>query len=394
MTPRTLVLSMGPFGHATRTKKAALEYLRDGPVTFLAPQGVGRTGKRDTAGDDVRQGINVSHVAIPEVSPAPTRAAQLSNLARAYLPALSRMAVRTLRTPAEVVHVTGIPLLPLGLAHRARHHSRLVLDVNERPASVSAKGSLFAVVSKLEPFLLSLGRSRARVTTVVSPGHADILEMEYGFRDVLVVRNAPTSTWRSTWQPAPDHAPGVDLKVVTVGTIFEGRGFEALIDAAALAAEDGVIVDVDIFGGGRDDYVAALEQRIVDRGLSQHVRFMGRITGDEVSAAYLSGDVGLALYEATDAGNDSLSNKIIEVVASGRPVIAGNLPENTRFVESLKVGWLTAVDPPSLAEAMVRCARSGDVARLAEHCRDLATTSLTWEAEFAPVLVRLQGATA
>jgi glycosyltransferase involved in cell wall biosynthesis len=389
---RTLVLSMPPFAHATRTRKAAIAYLAGGPVAFLAPQAVGRTGKRDVAGDDVRQGVRVWHVPVREIASSPTLAAQAANLTRTYLPVLLRMALRTLRTPADVVHVTGVPLLPLGLLHQLRHHSRLVLDVNERPASVSAKGSLYGVVARVEPWLLALGRRRADLVTVVSPGHADILEAEHGFTDVLVVRNAPPAAWRAPWKPAPARRSGIDLKVVTVGTIFEGRGFEVLIDAVALAAKSGTTIDVDIYGGGRETYLTALRQRIIDRGLQDWVSLKGPITGEQVSAAYLTGDVGLALYEAGDAGNDSLSNKIVEVVASGRPVIAGNLPENTRFVESLSVGWLTAVDTPSLAGTMVRCAQSGEVCRLAEHCRDLSLTSLTWEAEFAPVLARLEGA--
>jgi hypothetical protein len=76
-------------------------------------------------------------------------------------------------------------------------------------------------------------------------------------------------------------------------------------------------------------------------------------------------ELGVALYEPTDAGNDSLSNKILECVSTDRPVLAGDLPENRRFVVDNKVGWLTSVTAEDIAESLV--ARAAKVGR-ASNC--------------------------
>lgn len=386
---RTLVLSMPPYAHATRTRKAALAYMALGPVMFLAPQGVGRTGKRDDAGTEVRDGIIVHHATVGKVNNRPTRWSQIRNLVACYVPALGRVTRHALRTRAEVVHVTGLPLLPVALLHRSRYSSTLVLDVNERPASVGAEGSLFAVLARVEPLLLRWAQPRADIVTVVTAGHADILSQDHGFRDVTVVRNAPRRDWRAVWTPPPAHEPAVDLHVVTVGTLFEGRGFESMIDAVAIARRAGVNIQLDIYGGGRPDYLEALRDRAKSLALQDLVEFCGRVPASEVSATYLKGDIGLALYEPGDAGNDSLSNKLLEVVATGRPVLAGDLPENRRFVTHHDVGWLTATDPYSLAVALQECIKPGELERVTLNCRALAEAALTWEQEFQPVADQL-----
>ncbi|MCO1653881.1 glycosyltransferase family 4 protein [Pseudonocardia humida] len=388
MTPdrqtRYLVLSMAPYRYATRTRKAAVAYRDRGPVTFLSLQGVGRTGKRDSAGTRLTDGVSVHQVPLRTPSTAPTVPSQLSNLLRSYLPAFGRLVREVWRRDGDVVHVTGVPLLVLGLLHQARHGSRLVLDVNERPASVSATGSLFALFRRVEPLLLRAGARRADVTLVVTPGHATLLTSDHGFGEVIVVRNAPLAGWRSAYTAPPAHRAGV-LRVVTVGTLFEGRGLEQLIHAVRIARDRGTRVELDVHGAGRPDYAESLVELATRLQVTHQVRFHGRLDGSRVSQAYLAGHLGVALYEPTDAGNDSLSNKILECVTTGRPVLAGDLPENRRFVVDNKVGWLTPVTAEGIAESLVARAAEDDLDDLAGRCRELGDRELTWEAEFGAV---------
>jgi glycosyltransferase involved in cell wall biosynthesis len=375
---------MAPYRYATRTRKAAVAYHDRGPVTFLSLQGVGRTGKRDSAGTRTTDGVSVHQVPLRPPSTAPTVPSQLSNLLRSYLPAFGRLVREVWRRDADVVHVTGVPLLVLGLLHQARHGSLLVLDVNERPASVSASGSLFAVFRWVEPLLLKAGSRRADVTLVVTPGHATLLTVDHGFDDVTVVRNAPLASWRCAYTAPPVREAG-ELRVVTVGTLFEGRGLEQLIRAVRIARHRDTRVELDVHGAGRPDYTASLVELVTRLQITDQVRFHGRLDSVRVSETYLTGHLGVALYEPTDAGNDSLSNKILECVSTGRPVLAGDLPENRRFVVDNKVGWLTSVTAEDIAESLVARAAEGDFDALAGRCRVLGDRELTWEAEFSAV---------
>jgi glycosyltransferase involved in cell wall biosynthesis len=303
-----------------------------------------------------------------------------------YVPAFARLVLAAIRTPADVVHVTGVPLALVGWLHKRRHKSILLLDVNERPASVSASGSLFAVFRRLEPSILRAAASRSDITTVVTPGHADILEQEFSFSDVLVVRNAPLGSWRAEFRSSPDVSE-IGITVVTVGTVFEGRAFEPLLNAVALARAAGVPVKLRIYGSGSPSYLDQLALLVTRLNIADRVTFEGPLESSDVSAAYLGGQIGLALYEQEDAGNDSLSNKILECVSSGRPVLAGDLPENRRFMSEHQIGWLTSVTAEDISTAFVEISSQPSLLKpLALACRRLGDQELTWESEFAKVI--------
>lgn len=386
---RVLVISMGPYRFSTRTRKASIAYITMGNVTFLGLEGVGRTGKWDKSGSWDADGVHVVQVPVHLPSTTPGLTSQIINVLRSYAPAMVRMLWEVWRRPADVVHVTGVPLVLLGLLHKTWHHSRFVFDVNERPASVMARGSLFATFTRIEPFLLRWAARHADVTTVVAPGHQEILQSVYGFTDVMVVRNSPLSAWRAPFMAPPVKKPAGALQVVTVGTLFEGRALEMLVEAVALASGRGVHVLLDIYGNGRSEYEETLRLLIDRHGVGDQVTLRGQLGGREVSAAYLTGHVGLALYEADDSGNDSLSNKILECVSSGRPVLAGDLPENRRFVSSYDVGWLTPVTSQGIAESFIALAHEEDFDARSRRCRTVGDRELSWEAEFAKVVITL-----
>jgi glycosyltransferase involved in cell wall biosynthesis len=388
--PRVLIVSLAPYRFATRTRKAAVAYRASADVEFLVLQGVGRTGKWDKAGTHHVDGIRVKHVHVRPPSAESGLRHQVSNILSSYLPAFARLVVDAVQTPADVVHVTGAPLALVGWLHKRRHRSVFLLDVNERPASVSSSGSLFSVFRRFEPSILRAASSRADITTVVTPGHADILEGDFSFVNVLVVRNAPLCSWRAAFLPSPDVHDN-DITVVTVGTIFEGRAFEHLLNAVAIARGAGVDVRLRIYGTGRKSYLNRLALLATQLNVTDLVSFEGPLDSSEVSEAYLGGQIGLALYEQEDAGNDSLSNKILECVSSGRPVLAGDLPENRRFLSEHDIGWLTPVNAESISEAFVDIAgRSSLLAPLALTCRRLGDQQLNWEHEFAKVVVAIK----
>ena len=121
-----------------------------------------------------------------------------------------------------------------------------------------------------------------------------------------VVRNCPDAAPR---QRLVNYTLGNYLRIATVGSIFEGRAFEIMIEAIALLRRGGTQVELDIYGPGRPEYLRSLEHDIEKFGLQDDVRMHGALERNDVAAVYLNADLGLALYEPGDAGNDSLSNK-------------------------------------------------------------------------------------
>ncbi|MBZ4496665.1 glycosyltransferase [Dermacoccus sp. Tok2021] len=220
------------------------------------------------------------------------------------------------------------------------------------------------------------------VATVVVPGDVGPLHHK-GFRQVALVRNAPSSSWRSPWEPLPTGP----TRFVLVGSIFEGRGIENLIQAAHLLQDD---IQIDIYGRGRPDYMQALKEMSATGHAEDVINWRGEIAPDQVSATYLSAHVGLVLYDPTIPGNDGLSNKIMECISTGRPVLAGDLPENHAFVSQHGVGWLTDLSPDNMARTMREIHASPDSLKAnADRAREFGRNELTWESEFDNLLRKL-----
>ncbi|MDQ0726309.1 glycosyltransferase [Microbacterium sp. W4I20] len=383
-----LIVSLAGIRYATRPRKAARELARSYRVRYLALQSSGRGGRVDEAGVFDSDGIAVHQVRVRPRRPGGGIAAKLFNLLVSYLPAFIRLFWVAAKTPAAVILIANPVLAPIALVHRARFRSQVVLDVAERPGAIAARDSLASIFSRLEPLTLGSLARRDAIATVAVPSDANDLRT-VGFRTVLPLRNVPLSSWR-----APYVAPVGDdeLRCVVIGSVFEGRAYEILIEAMALCAQKDVRVRLRIVGPGTDQYLQQLHSLTEERGASDVITWSGAIQGDEVSRTYLDSHVGLVLYEPDDPGNDGLSNKILECVSSGRPVLAGDLPENRLFVTEHRVGWLTQVTAESIADALIRIRAEADLSEISERCRALGDSSLTWEADFAAVAQALSKA--
>lgn len=388
---RVLVISLAPFKFATRSRKAASVLARTSSTVHLSPARVGRNKMWDKAGSWMDQGVEIVQVPAAQPRTEPTRSNQVFNIMICYLPAFLRMSLQTIRRRADVVFVSGPSLIALGLLHKMLFRSELILDINERPGMVGAKGSAAAVFSRMETRILKLTASFVDTATVVTYADVEIVR-SLGFNRVKLVRNVPMSSWKAPYERPPlsrSTAAGrnAGLRAIAMGSVFEGRGYESLIEAIAIANQTSSVRLV-ICGPTRDAYLSSLVALAKSFEVDDLVEFKDPVPSNEVSATYLDADVGMVLYESLDPGNDGLSNKLFECVASGRPVIASDLPENHRFVWEHQVGWLTQTDAASIAKAMVEAFEPARLLELAEHCRAFGDDTLNWEAEFLPLVLR------
>lgn len=377
-----LIVSLAGIRFATRPRKAARELARTHRVRYLALQSSGRGGRVDAAGVFDSDGIAVHQIRVRARKPGGGMTAKLFNLFVAYAPAFLRLFWVAMKTPAAVIIIANPALAPIAAAHRLRFGSRVVLDVAERPGAIAAKDSLASFFSKLEPFTLRRLAKGGGIATVAVPSDAGLLH-RYGFERVIPLRNTPLASWRAPYRD-PVHSD--NLRCVVIGSIFEGRAFEILLRAMAICVERDVPVHLRVVGPGTPEYLQRLQAMTIDLGVDQAVAWSGPIEGDEVSQTYLEADLGLVLYEADDPANDGLSNKILECVSSGRPVLAGDLPENRRFVTQNQVGWLAEVSPEGIATALESIVAEERLREMSRRCRALGDASLSWEVEFQPLL--------
>lgn len=328
------------------------------------------------------------HSPVSSIRTAPGVWSGIVNLLFAYLPAFLRIAMIIRRTPADLVFVTAIPLSPLALLHKMLFRSRIVLDLNERPGMADVNGSLFSYISRLEPVYVRLIRRLIDMAWVVTPGHVPLAE-RLGVRAIRVVKNAPLASWRC--EPESSSSIGMRdggaIRLVCIGTVAPGRFYMELCRAVAQSRQAGVLISVDLYGPANDQFLRDLEDCISVLGLTEIVQYRGIVADSDVCRTYQRYDAGLALYDPAFTASDSLSNKIIECVAAGVPVLAGDLPENQRFLTDRHVGRSVRLTVEALAEALTALTAQ-DLSRWREEAIACGA-NLTWENEIRPVLYEL-----
>jgi glycosyltransferase involved in cell wall biosynthesis len=264
--------------------------------------------------------------------------------------------IRRLRP--DVVHAHDAAMLLPGLIGARLTGARLVYDSHELATSVPYRERLWAwFVGAIER--LAVPRCAAVIT--VSDGIAERLRARYGLaRMPTVVRNVSALS--------PDGRPGLRESlgiaadtplVLHQGAPAPARGCEILIDAIArlpgvhLAflgdAEPGYATELRLFIAA---HVTA--QSADNSDLAARVTLLPSVPLEDLLAHTAEADLGVTLLQDTCLNHRlALPNKLFEYIAAGVPVVAADLPETRRLVESHGVGWcVSPSDPSALAGAL------------------------------------------
>lgn len=109
--------------------------------------------------------------------------------------------------------------------------------------------------------------------------------------------------------------------VVAIGRLVRKKGFEHLIDAAAILGPRHARLRVAIAGEG--DLHAELSAHARSAGVGDIVQFLGGIPHHAVPMLLAAADVAVAPSVRDTAGNvDGLPNTVMEIMASGTPLVA------------------------------------------------------------------------
>ena len=158
------------------------------------------------------------------------------------------------------------------------------------------------------------------------------------------------------------------------------QGAREIAATAALLPEDlgGAVV-----AGWFDNDTVETEVR-ASKGW-ENIRFLGRITPQEVLDAILDARCGVVVDHPISNYLDSYSTKMFEYMACGVPVVCSDFPLWTQLVGDADCGVLVdPMDPSAVAKAVERLSRDPDEARrLGENGRTAILDRYNWEAEFA-----------
>ena len=180
------------------------------------------------------------------------------------------------------------------------------------------------------------------------------------------------------------------LRLIYTGGLTPTYELDVVIKAVALLAAERPDLDVRADVYGRGDSEPALRDQTTAAGLAARVTFHGRIPIDDVPAAVAGADLGIAPTRRDPFTDLSLSTKVYEYAAMGKPVVASRLPLVERTFPHGSVSTYEPGDARSLADAVIRLAddalaREAAVARTASIVVDAA-----WERASRPYLALVE----
>ena len=163
--------------------------------------------------------------------------------------------------------------------------------------------------------LYRLGLRKAR--TVFFHNHRDRVLIEGRNRhkdNYELVNGSGVNLQRFSLQPYPSEDNGIVF--VTTGRIMKDKGLRELIGAATVIKERHPDVSFKIVGFYEDDNDRALGEDAADKGIIEHIDFQMDIRPWLASAHAL----------INPSYHEGMSNAILEAQATGRPVLASDIP--------------------------------------------------------------------
>ncbi|WP_460458601.1 glycosyltransferase family 4 protein, partial [Angustibacter peucedani] len=332
---------------------------------------------------------------------------------------------------AAEVEVDGVPyhrLLPFGplpaldddrLRHDVRATEALVrrLDpsvlhahskhLNAQVALAVGRRVGLPVVYEVRGFLEETWRSRGgsaesdvyrlgRAAETWCMQQADaVVTLSHSMRDDVLARGVPAdhvhvvpNAVDDAYLPEPDDGTalraelGIDPASVVLGvisTLNEYEGIDVLVEAAAQLHRDGAPVHLLVVGDGPAR--AALVEQAAAAGLpADRATFTGRVPRERARLAHTAVDVFCVTRRDTPVTRLVPPLKPLEAMASGRPVVASDLPPLRETVTDGETGLLVPPDDPSaLAGAMIPLLYDADARhRMGRAARSWVLEHRTW----------------
>ena len=270
----------------------------------------------------------------------------------------------------DVMHANDVNTLPQAIG--AARGTKIVYDSHEVQTDRTGYGSM---QGKLERWLLRF----VDQTIVENDTRADYHQKLYGTRP-SVLHNYPFYE-PIVPQPRPlreELALAQDEPILLYqGGIQEGRGLERLIEAMPFI-DRGTLIFV---GDGK--LKGKLMQLAAQSSEKSRIRFIEKVPLAELPSYTAAATVGFQVLQNVCFNHYSASsNKLFEYMAALIPVIAADLPEIRRVVETEGVGLIVDVESPqSIATAVNRLVKDESLRRAMQERASVARRQYNWEQE-------------
>jgi glycosyltransferase involved in cell wall biosynthesis len=196
-------------------------------------------------------------------------------------------------------------------------------------------------------------RIATAVLTVNDAMAARLVELGVQPDKVHVVVNRPSlRRFDPALHPPRPFAEDGTIRLVYAGALTPTYELDVALAAIARLATDRPDFRLALDLYGRGDAEPALRAQAESLGIADRVRFHGRIPIEDVPGAIAAADVGLAPTRRDRFTDVSLSTKVFEYGAMGKPVVATRLPLVERTFAEGTIRTYEAGDAASMATAI------------------------------------------
>jgi len=236
--------------------------------------------------------------------------------------------------------------------------------------SAAVANRVLTVNVVMEQRLLRLGIVSHEKLTVV-PNSPDLARFDPGLH--------PRRAFREDGQ----------LRIIYTGALTPTYEVEVGIDAVAAIVRERPDLDPHLDLYGRGDLDAALRAQAATLGVADRVTFHGRVPFEAVPPAVAGSDIGIAPTRRDVYTDSTLSTKIFEYGAMGKPVVASWLPLVEQTFGTDSVVTYPSGDAAAMAAAIIRLAddRTEREARVERLMAQVAELSWGHEADRYAALV-------
>jgi glycosyltransferase involved in cell wall biosynthesis len=259
-----------------------------------------------------------------------------------------------------IFEVNGLPSIELKY-HYPRIDPGLLTKIKEQEiATLHLSDAIICPSHVTRDYVASLGLSRKRVTVI------------------------PNGVSPTDFSPSPLPAREGRVPVLLyIGTLADWQGLDVVIKALPSILAHGA-VRLHIVGRGRSRQRKLLSKQIRKLGLERFVTIQPAVPHHEVPALIADSDVCIAPLGLNDRNvtQGACPIKVLEYMASSRPLIASNMPIVRELVrEDVDALLFSPNDPEDLARQVLRLLADVELSQsLSDSATERALTKFTWHA--------------
>ena len=278
----------------------------------------------------------------------------------------------------DIIHANDLDALLAAYIATRSWKCKIVFDTHE--VYTDNFGMVSAVLKKLFwSFVEFWIIKRVDLVVCVSNAAADYFAAKYNIPKPLVVTNCAKR------QRLHEHenVKSSYFEVLNHGQFYEGRGYDIMVEAAAISRNTQIKYVLRGFGRMEPE----LRSFVDEKGLT-NVTFAPPVKTTELIPAARTSHVGLAITVPINLNFKlSVSNKIFEYVSAGLPVIMSDIPEHRYLNEKYNFGIILKENTAEcLRDAVMTMYENEELYREYSANAKRLSEELNWETEFAKLL--------